>query len=73
MLAETHERISRRESCLRKLASILNKYIGPAKIADYDQTKYEFTIKSFGVEISTIWIVVWRKAIDFAFCYFIIK
>lgn len=51
MLAETHERISRREVSLKMLASILNKYIGPAKIAEYDQTKYEFTIKSLGVEI----------------------
>ena len=48
LLAETHDRISSRERPLQQLASVINRYIGPSKVASYDSTKYEFVISIDG-------------------------
>jgi len=51
MLAETHDRISAREIALNRLARVLNEYMGPDKNASYDQTRYQFVVRSEGAEV----------------------
>src|SRR5258708_38743791 len=51
MLAENHDRISQREKALQNLAKLLNRYIGPSKVALYDPTKYKFVIRVGDLEV----------------------
>jgi predicted ATPase/gas vesicle protein len=45
LLTAAHESIEVREIDLKRLAEILNRYFGTSKKADYDPSRFEFTIR----------------------------